>query len=101
MEIPVHALRARTAYRKVALSPEGRSGSLVVGRRDADGSVVITVTAATVRPHRFAFPAVPTAAELAAAVDTNPSWCADPHGAPDWRRAVTGLLADEIRAELA
>ncbi|MDT7569507.1 MAG: hypothetical protein QOG76_8131, partial [Pseudonocardiales bacterium] len=28
-------------------------------------------------------------------------WFDDPHGAPDWRRAVTLLLAEEVRAELA
>jgi CO/xanthine dehydrogenase FAD-binding subunit len=101
VEIPGHALRARTAYRKTALSPEGRSGSLVIGRRDADGAFVVTVTAATDRPYRFAFPAVPSTAELDAALTTIRTWYADPHGAPDWRRAVTGLLAQEIREELA
>ena len=30
-----------------------------------------------------------------------PARAPDPHGAPDWRAAVTGLLAQEIREELA
>jgi CO/xanthine dehydrogenase FAD-binding subunit len=101
VEIPERALRARTAYRKVALSPQGRSGSLVIGRVDPDGGFVLTVTAATDRPYRFAFPAVPPGAELAAALGTIPTWYDDPHGAPDWRQAVTGRLAQEIRDELA
>jgi len=98
--LPEHALRARVAYRRASLSPEGRSGSLVIGRVD-DGGFVLSVTAATPRPHRFAFPAVPDARDVAAALDTIPAWFDDPHGAPDWRRAVTGLLAQEIREELA
>ena len=28
------------------------------------------------------------------------TWFTDPHGAADWRRAVVGVLAEEIRAEL-
>ena len=73
---------------------------MVIGRRDADGTFVLTVTAATDRPYRFAFRRVPRASELVAALDGVPRWFADPHGAPDWRRAVTGLLAEEIREEL-
>jgi CO/xanthine dehydrogenase FAD-binding subunit len=98
--LPSHALRARTAYRRTSLSPEGRSGALVIGRVDPDGGFVLTVTAATDRPYRFAFPTLPAAAELAVALDRIPAWFDDPHGAPDWRRAVTGLLAQEIREEL-
>ena len=94
-------LRSRAAFRKTALSPLGRSASLVIGRIDPDGTFVLTVTAATDRPYRFAFPAVPGPGELTAALTTIPAWFDDPHGAPDWRRAVTGLLAEEIREELA
>jgi CO/xanthine dehydrogenase FAD-binding subunit len=99
--LPAHALAARHAYRRASLSPEGRSGSLVIGRRDADGAVVLTVTAAVDHPHRFAWPGVPSAAEVDAAVAGVPRWFADPHGRPDWRRAVTRELAQEIREELA
>jgi hypothetical protein len=101
VHLPAAALTARTAYRKTALSPLGRSASLVIGRVDADGTFVVTVTAATDRPYRFAFPAVPRPGDLAAALATIPAWFDDPHGAPDWRQAVTGLLAQEIREELA
>ena len=101
VHLPAAALRSRTAYRKTALSPLGRSASLVIGRVDPDGTFVLTVTAATDRPYRFAFPTVPGSGDLAAALATIPAWFDDPHGAPDWRQTVTGLLAEEIRKELA
>lgn len=101
VQLPVAALQARTAFRRAALSREGRSGSVVIGRRDRDTTFVLTVTAATDRPYRFAFGRFPRAGELAAALDRVPRWFDDPHGTPDWRRAVTGLLAEEIREELA
>jgi CO/xanthine dehydrogenase FAD-binding subunit len=89
----------RVAFRRVALSAQGRSGSVVTGTRGP--GFALGVTAAVTRPHRFAFDGVPTASELVTALDTIPSWYDDPHGAPDWRRHVTGVLAEEIRAELA
>jgi CO/xanthine dehydrogenase FAD-binding subunit len=101
VEIPDHALRARVAFRRASLRPEGRSGALVIGRVDPDGGFVLTVTASTPRPHRLGFPTLPTAAGLRTALDAIPVWFDDPHGAPDWRQAVTGLLSQEIREELA
>ncbi|WP_370330028.1 FAD binding domain-containing protein [Mycolicibacterium hippocampi] len=104
--LPVAALRATTAYRQLAPSPLGRSGIVVIGRRDAaadGGRFVLSVTAATVRPYVFTFPATPSAAELAAAHRTigEDAWTRDAHGDPDWRRAVTLVLAEQIRRELA
>jgi CO/xanthine dehydrogenase FAD-binding subunit len=101
IELPAAALAARTAFRRAALATQGRSGSVVIGRRDTDGAFVLTVTAATDRPRRLAFAALPAAAELAGALARIDRWFDDPHGAPDWRRAVTLLLAEEVRAELA
>jgi hypothetical protein len=101
VEIPDHALRARVAFRRASLRPEGRSGALVIGRVDPDGGFVLAVTASTPRPHRLGFPTLPTAAGLRTALDAIPVWFDDPHGAPDWRQAVTGLLSQEIREELA
>lgn len=100
IDIPASALAAPTAFRRVALSAQGRSGSVVIGRRDADG-FVLTVTAAVERPHRFDFATRPTAAQLRGALDTIARWYDDPHGAPDWRRHVTGLIAEQVRVELA
>jgi len=101
VRLPGPALRARTAFRRAALTPEGRSGTVVIGRRDPDGAVVVTLTAATERPCRLAFAAVPDGAALRAALAGIDCWYSDPHGAADWREHVTGLLAAEVVAELA
>jgi CO/xanthine dehydrogenase FAD-binding subunit len=105
VHLPAAALRARTAYRKLAPSPLGRSGVVVVGRRDneADGGrFVLSITAATVRPYVFIFPAVPDALALQAVHATIPddAWTRDAHGDPEWRRAVTLVLAQQTRDEL-
>ncbi len=104
--LPATALRARTAYRKLAPSLLGRSGIVVIGRRDAqaDGAgFTLSITAATVRPQVFSFPSVPDADALRAAHATIPDddWTDDPHGDPDWRRAMALLLAEQVRVELS
>lgn len=101
VEIPLSSLQAATAFRQISLSPLGRSGALVIGRRDADGSVVLTVTASTPRPMQWRFPALPAVAEVDAAIRAVDDWYDDAHGAPDWRAHTTALLALEVRAELA
>ena len=40
VHLPASALRGTTAYRKLAPSPLGRSGIVVIGRRDPDGSLM-------------------------------------------------------------
>lgn len=101
LHVPRHALEGRTAYRKIALSPIGRSGAVIVGRLDLDGSFVLTVSGATVHPEQVRFASIPGSTELAAAVGAIDSWFTDPHGAADWRRGVSLLLAEEIREELS
>ncbi|MBW0118098.1 FAD binding domain-containing protein [Pseudonocardia abyssalis] len=98
IDLPAAALTERLAFRRAALSAQGRSGSVVIGRRGA--GLVLSVTAATPQPHRLAFPDVPTASELVTALDAIPEWYDDPHGSPDWRRHVTGRLAEQIRTGL-
>lgn len=100
IHLPTRALRGRTAYRKVALSPLGRSGAVLVGRLDADGAFLLTVTAATVRPVLLRYPGIPPAEVLRRALRDVDAWFTDAHGAADWRRAVSGVLGEEIRAEL-
>lgn len=100
VELPEHALRARTAVRQVSLTAVGRSASLVVARQDEDGTVTLTVTAAVPRPVQHRFPGVPTPAQVDAVL-AGLEWFDDVHGAPDWRRAVTTVLAHEVVAELA
>jgi len=104
IELPVEALRRRTSFRQISLSPLGRSGALVIGTRSVDdGSFALTVTAATPRPIRLAFPRVPARdalrerleAEIPPALYYN-----DVHGTPAWRRHVTLQFAEEIRIAL-
>jgi CO/xanthine dehydrogenase FAD-binding subunit len=102
ISIPLSSLLAWTSFRKIALAPLGRSGAVVMGRRDPDGRSAITLTAATVRPVVLDFAVPPMETEIAGAIGAIDSalWFDDPHGSPDWRRHVTGLLAREVAAEL-
>ncbi len=100
IQVPASSLGARTAFRKIALSPLGRSGAMLIGRLDRDGGFVLTVTAATLRPVQLRYPALPAATDLRRDLDAIDAWFTDAHGAADWRRAVSLLLGEEIRAEL-
>jgi CO/xanthine dehydrogenase FAD-binding subunit len=103
IDLPEAALRRRTAFRRISLSPQGRSAALLIGTLDADGSAALTITASTRRPVRLDLPRPCGARDLrnaiAAAIDPG-LWHEDVHGAPAWREHVTHLLAEEIRAEL-
>jgi CO/xanthine dehydrogenase FAD-binding subunit len=100
IDFPAAALRGRTVFRKAALSPLGRSGTVIIGRLDEAGSFILSVTAGTDRPVLLRFPAVPAAAELDAAVRAIENWYDDHHGSPDWRREVSAVLAAEVLEEL-
>ncbi|MGN9837520.1 FAD binding domain-containing protein [Nonomuraea sp. H19] len=103
--LPVSALRSRTAFRQISLSPHGRSAALLIGRRQPDdGSFVLTVTASTVRPIQLSFPDLPDPSDLGAALrrEIPPElYHRDVHGAPEWRRHMTVEFAEEIRRELS
>lgn len=103
VHLPAHALHARTAFRKLAPSPLGRSGVVVIGRHDADDRFVLSVSAATVRPYTFEFTGVPGPGQIGDAHAQIPdgAWTDDAHGDPDWRRAMTLVLATQVAAELA
>ncbi|MEV8585663.1 FAD binding domain-containing protein [Streptomyces sp. NPDC051180] len=102
--LPARALECRTAFRQVSLYGLGRSGALVTGTVDpVDGSLAVTVTAATVRPFQFWFPLPPSRERLAAAIDETvapDAWFDDIHGLPEWRRHMGLRLAEEVRREL-
>jgi CO/xanthine dehydrogenase FAD-binding subunit len=87
------------AHRRASLAPLGRSAALVLARRDGSG-FTLTVTASTPAPRVVAFPRIPDAGQLAAAVESC-VWYDDAHGAADWRRAMTLRFADELRIEAA
>jgi CO/xanthine dehydrogenase FAD-binding subunit len=104
IHLPLAALRSRTAFRRISLSPLGRSGALLIGTLAADGRFALTVTAATCRPLQATFAACPDPATLSEwLADEIPaaSYYDDVHGRPDWRRHMTAEFAAEIRAELA
>lgn len=101
--IPFEALKRRSAFRQISLTPVGRSAALLIGSLDRTGSFNLTVTASTVRPVRRSFPVLPSTAELRAALDALPfaDYHRDVHGKPEWRQQMTLRLAEEIRGELA
>jgi len=102
IEIPLAALKTRTAFRQISLSPLGRSGALLIGTLGE--GFTLTVTAATRRPVRMAFESLPGVDELAARMAAeipDSLYYDDVHGRPDWRRHMTYVFAEDIRRELA
>ena len=103
IDIPIAALKRRSAFRQISLAPVGRSAALLTGSLDADGALTLTVTASTVRPIRLLFPKAPDASALRAAISeeiTDDLYHTDIHGKPLWRKHMTLRLAEEIRGEL-
>ena len=98
------AMQRATAFRRISLTAQGRSGAIVIGTRDANGQIALTVTAATRRPIRVALPGGTDPAALSALVDTaiaSADYYDDIHGRPDWRRHMTHIFAAEVFAELS
>jgi CO/xanthine dehydrogenase FAD-binding subunit len=103
IDIPLAALKRRSAFRQISLTPVGRSAALLIGSVAADGGFALTVTASTVRPVRLAFTGIPQAAELRATIlhrVPEDLYHTDVHGKPMWRKHMTLRLAEEIRSEL-
>ncbi len=87
VHLPGSALCGRTVFRKLAPSPLGRSGIVVIGRVDPEGTFVLSITSATVRPYVFTLPAPDVdAVRQAHARIPDDAWTDDPHGDPDWCR---------------
>lgn len=101
VDVPAASLGARYALRRTALSEYGRSGSLVNGRADADGTATLVVTAATPAPVVLRFDHLPSPGEASETVAALTGWYSDPHGSPRWRRHVSALGAASVAAELA
>lgn len=103
--LPAHALRSRTALRRISLTTLGRTAAMVIGRVDEDGQFVLTVSGSTARPVqlRFAPGRHPGPAGLLHALETGigaQDYHDDIHGRPAWRRAMTHRLALEVLGEL-
>jgi CO/xanthine dehydrogenase FAD-binding subunit len=108
IDIPLAALKRRSAFRQISLTPIGRSAALLIGTIDGDGAFALTVTASTKRPVKLVFAKPPKAIELREAIAQSipdPLYHDDIHGKPFWRKHMTLRLAqeilEEIRGELA
>jgi CO/xanthine dehydrogenase FAD-binding subunit len=103
IELPLAALKQRSAFRQISLTPVGRSAALLIGSLSSEDAFALTVTASTVAPIRLAFTEVPTAKELREAILQRISddlYHTDVHGKPAWRKHMTLRLSEEIRSEL-
>lgn len=101
IELAPGPLAASTAFRRIALAPLGRAGTVLTARRDPDGGFVLCVTGGTTRPEVVRAASLPSAEALTDAVGAIGTWFTDAHGAADWRRAMSLRFAEEIRQELA
>jgi CO/xanthine dehydrogenase FAD-binding subunit len=104
IDVPLAALRTRAAFRQVSLTPRGRSGALVIGTLASWGEFALTVSAATVRPVRMTFSAMPSEEMLHETIDYRipPGlYHDDIHGLPAWRRHLTHALSVQILGELS
>lgn len=102
--LPAASLTAVTSYRQGSLHAHGRSGVLLIGRRDDEGGMTLTVTAATRRPFVLTFTDCPDEERLQVALAEripDDAYVDDVHGLPAWRRHMTRLYAEQIRRELA
>ena len=102
IHLPAEAIQSRAAFRQISLTPQGRSGALLIGTLDARGAFRLTVTGSTVRPLAFPYPAPPARGALLDDLAAIPDALVfdDVHGRPAWRRVVTAHLAGEILDEL-
>lgn len=102
INLPIAALTARVAARRVSYSEYGRAGAVVLGRVTDDG-VVVSVSGGTVRP--FAIPVASEDPEAIVSACTTAipgaAWFTDAHGTAEWRRAVVPHLVREVAVELA
>jgi CO/xanthine dehydrogenase FAD-binding subunit len=103
IDLPLAALKRRSAFRQISLTPIGRSAALVIGSVASDGGFLLTITASTRRPVRLPFDKAPMKDALREAIlEAIPEslYHDDVHGKPLWRKHMTLRLAEEIRSEL-
>jgi CO/xanthine dehydrogenase FAD-binding subunit len=103
--LPAYALRKKFAFRRFALTHLGRSEALLIGTRcPVRGEILLTITAATVRPVQLRFEGLPPAGELKRAIDAAVPfglYLDDVHGSPPHRQHLTYYFAEQIRSELS
>src|SRR5665213_574828 len=100
IRLPAAALSKAFAFRRGELTHLGRSSVLLIGTRQRPGGgLMLTVTAATVKPVQLVFDGVPTADELCNAIDAaipDALYLDDVHGSPAHRRHLTYHYAEQI-----
>jgi CO/xanthine dehydrogenase FAD-binding subunit len=103
IDIPVAALKRRSAFRQISLTPVGRSAALLIGSVGNEGAFHLTITASTKYPIRLSFAEIPAATVLHDAIlqRAEGRYHDDVHGKPEWRKHMTLRLAEEIRTELS
>lgn len=102
IHVPASAMKKRHAFRRASLTHLGRSSVLLVGTRGSD-DLLLTVTAATVRPVQVRFREKLSDHDLRAAIDAAIApelYLDDVHGSPAHRRHLTYHFAREICQEL-
>jgi CO/xanthine dehydrogenase FAD-binding subunit len=103
IDIPLAALKRRSAFRQISLTPIGRSAALLIGSVASEGAFLLTITASTKRPVRLSFDKIPDQDALRTAIlQAIPEalYHDDLHGKPLWRKHMTLRLAEDIRSEL-
>jgi CO/xanthine dehydrogenase FAD-binding subunit len=103
IRLPLAALKKRHAFRRASLTHLGRSSVLLIGTR-GDGDILLTVSAATLRPFHIRFDRALSFVETRDAIDAaipTDEYLDDVHGSPNHRRHLTYHFAREICEELA
>jgi len=105
IRLPASALTKNYAFRRFTLTHLGRSEALIIGTTcPKDRRLLLTITAATVRPFQISFNEIPPPDELKRAIDDAVPFSAyldDVHGSPAHRKQLTYYFAEQIRRELA
>jgi CO/xanthine dehydrogenase FAD-binding subunit len=102
ISLPATALRKRRAFRRASLTHLGRSSVLLIGTRKGD-DILLTITAATLRPVQLRLGARISPHDLRARIDEaipDDLYLADVHGSPPHRKHLTHHFGAEIVAEL-
>src|SRR3982074_424181 len=95
IELPIAALKRRSSFRQISLTPVGRSAALLIGTVKDEG-LALTVTAPRVRPIKLPFPGMPRANDLRDVIllrIPDALYHDDVHGKPVWRKHMTLKLA--------
>ncbi len=100
--VPASSLTRHYTIRRFSLTKHGRSSIFLVGTI-AQGELLITVTAATIRPILIRVSDSATADDVRDALDAaiaDGLYFDDPNGTPAHRQHMTHVYAQQIRAEL-